>query len=77
MHGGHLVVTGRIKDMIIIRGRNYYPTDIEHALQEALPQLRPGCIAAVAVEEQREERLVLVAEVRSHCAEFSIWLTSC
>lgn len=60
---GRLFVTGRIKDLIIIRGRNYYPHDIEAALQASLPRLRAGCGAAFTVAVEGEERLVVVQEV--------------
>ena len=60
---GELYVTGRIKDLIIIRGRNFYPQDIERIMDRADPQVRPGCGAAFGVEVDGEERLVLVQEV--------------
>ena len=65
--GGELFVTGRVKDMIIIRGRNLYPHDIESAVQRAHPAFREGCGAAFSVDINHEERLVLVQEVeRTH-----------
>ncbi|MGZ3461840.1 MAG: condensation domain-containing protein, partial [Archangium sp.] len=60
---GELFVTGRLKDLIIIRGRNHYPQDIELTVEKSHPALRPGCVAAFAVEEAGEERLVVVHEV--------------
>ncbi|MFD6906866.1 condensation domain-containing protein [Streptomyces sp. NPDC060077] len=60
---GELYVTGRRKDLIIIRGRNYYPTDIERAADHSHPGLRKGCGAAFAVEHEGEQALVLVQEV--------------
>ena len=62
----HLVFCGRIKDMIIIHGKNYYPQDIEVATQEASQLIRPGCTAAFAVENKLMgvEQLCIVAEVR-------------
>jgi len=62
-HGGELFVTGRIKDLIILRGRNHYPQDIELTVEASHPALRPGCGAAFAVAEEGEERLVVVHEV--------------
>ncbi len=50
---GDLFVTGRIKDLIILRGRNHYPQDVELTVERAHPALRPGCGAAFAVEEER------------------------
>ncbi len=60
---GQLFVTGRIKDIIIIRGRNLYPQDIEIAIQKLHPALRSGGGAAFSVEINHEERLVLVQEI--------------
>ncbi|MGI5150977.1 amino acid adenylation domain-containing protein [Plantactinospora sp. CA-294935] len=59
---GELFVTGRIKDLIVIRGRNHHPHDIERTVEGAHPVLRPGCGAAFPVEAGGEERLVLVYE---------------
>jgi amino acid adenylation domain-containing protein len=58
-----LFVTGRLKDLIIIRGRNLYPQDIELTIERSHPALRPGSGAAFAVEVAGEERLVVVQEV--------------
>jgi amino acid adenylation domain-containing protein/non-ribosomal peptide synthase protein (TIGR01720 family) len=60
---GELFITGRIKDLIIIRGRNYYPQDIELTVECSHPSLRPNCGAAFFVEIEHEERLVVVHEV--------------
>ncbi len=62
---GQLFVAGRIKDMLIIRGRNHYPQDFELTAEESHPGLRPGCGAAFALEVDGEERLVVVHEVVS------------
>lgn len=59
-----LYVVGRLKDMIIIRGRNHYPHDIEHAVQTAHPALRPTACAAFAVDGFDGEELVVVQEIR-------------
>jgi acyl-CoA synthetase (AMP-forming)/AMP-acid ligase II/acyl carrier protein len=59
---GELFVTGRLKDLIIIRGRNYYPQDIEETMGAAHPALRAGCGIAFAIEKNREELLVVVQE---------------
>jgi acyl-CoA synthetase (AMP-forming)/AMP-acid ligase II len=48
---GELFVTGRLKDLIIIRGRNHYPHDIERTVEECHPGLRPGAGAAFAITE--------------------------
>ncbi|MGK7908963.1 MAG: fatty acyl-AMP ligase [Synechococcus sp.] len=61
---GELVVTGRIKDMTIIKGRNYYPQDLELTVENSHPAIRPGCGAAFAVDLDGSERLVIVYEVK-------------
>ncbi|MBB2914097.1 amino acid adenylation domain-containing protein [Streptosporangium becharense] len=48
--GGELTITGRLKDLIIVRGRNHYPQDLEATAERAHPLLRPGCGAAFTVE---------------------------
>lgn len=63
---GELFVTGRLKDLVIVRGRNHYPQDIERTAERSHPALRPGCGAAFAVDEEGEERLVVVHEVDRH-----------
>ncbi len=60
---GELFIVGRLKDLIIIDGTNYYPQDIELVIEQCHPALRPGCCAAFSVDIQGEERLVIVAEV--------------
>lgn len=61
---GELYVTGRIKDLIIIRGTNHYPQDIEKTVQECHPALRPHYGAAFGVLDQSdEEQLVVVQEI--------------
>lgn len=59
---GELYVTGRIKDLIIVDGRNHYPQDIELTVQEAHPAIRPDFVAAFALPGEETERLVVVAE---------------
>jgi len=63
MSDGEIFVTGRLKDLIIIRGRNHYPQDIELTVEGCHKLLRPGCGAAFSVEASGEERLVIVQEV--------------
>jgi acyl-CoA synthetase (AMP-forming)/AMP-acid ligase II/acyl carrier protein len=60
---GELFVTGRIKDVIIIRGSNYYPQDIEWSVQQTHPCLRSQNGAAFAVEIDGQEKLVIVQEL--------------
>ncbi|MFK4071134.1 beta-ketoacyl synthase N-terminal-like domain-containing protein [Streptomyces sp. NPDC029674] len=61
---GQLCITGRIKDLIIVRGRNLYPQDLERTVEDVDPAFRPGCTAAFAVDSDGQERVVVVQEVR-------------
>lgn len=58
-----LFIAGRIKDLIIIDGKNHYPQDIELTVDSSHPALRQGCSAAFSVEEDAQERLVVAVEV--------------
>ncbi len=60
---GELFVTGRQKDLIIIRGRNHYPQDLELTAERSHPAVRPGCNVAFSEEDENGERLVMVVEV--------------
>jgi acyl-CoA synthetase (AMP-forming)/AMP-acid ligase II/acyl carrier protein len=59
---GELFVTGRVKDVIIIRGSNHYPQDIEQSAEEAHPAVLPGAAFALA-DEGRGEQLVVVHQL--------------
>jgi acyl-CoA synthetase (AMP-forming)/AMP-acid ligase II/acyl carrier protein len=61
---GNLFVSGRIKDMIIIRGVNYYPQDIELTIENAHSSIKPGNVVAFASDGQDAENLVLIAEIK-------------
>jgi acyl-CoA synthetase (AMP-forming)/AMP-acid ligase II len=56
-------IVGRLKDVLIIRGRNYHPHDLEWTAGQSHPALRAGCAAAFLVEEDGKEKLVLAHEV--------------
>jgi thioester reductase-like protein len=58
-----LFVTGRLKDLIVIRGRNHYPQDIESTVEKSHPALRPSNGAAFSIEVTNEEQLVVVQEI--------------
>jgi acyl-CoA synthetase (AMP-forming)/AMP-acid ligase II/acyl carrier protein len=60
---GELFVTGRLKELVIIRGLNHYPQDIERTVQGSHPALRPDAGAVFAVDRDEEESLVVVQEV--------------
>ncbi len=66
LDGGELFITGRIKDLIILRGRNHYPQDIELTAEQSHPALRGVVGAAFSVDVAGEERLVVVHEVDRH-----------
>src|SRR5689334_9468784 len=61
---GELFVTGRVKDLIIIRGRNLYPHDLELAVEHCDDALRAGGGAAFSLEVEDEEHLVIVQELK-------------
>ena len=66
MREGELFVTGRLKDLIIIRGRNYFPQDIELKVEGSHASLRQGSGAAFSVDVLGEEHLVVAQEVDRH-----------
>ncbi|HEY2914034.1 MAG TPA: condensation domain-containing protein, partial [Candidatus Angelobacter sp.] len=59
---GELFITGRLKDLLIIRGQNHYPQDIEFTVEQCDAILHPGCGAAFSIDFNGEERLVTVQE---------------
>ncbi|GAB7104209.1 fatty acyl-AMP ligase [Streptomyces phaeofaciens JCM 4814] len=62
LHRGELFVTGRLKDVIIRKGRNFYPQDIEVQVEGTDGGLHPNCSAAFSVDDGTNERLVVVVE---------------
>ncbi len=68
LENNELFITGRLKDLIIIRGRNYYPQDIEASVETAHSLLRPGSTVAFAIEKANTECLVIVTEIKSNLA---------
>ncbi|HVX42179.1 MAG TPA: aminotransferase class I/II-fold pyridoxal phosphate-dependent enzyme [Gemmatimonadaceae bacterium] len=71
MVDGQLVITGRAKDLVILRGANVHPQDVEPAVAECHPALSGG-VAAVGATIADEERLVIVAEVTRHAATHGV-----
>ncbi|KAL3907229.1 MAG: hypothetical protein SGILL_008956, partial [Bacillariaceae sp.] len=65
-HNDELFICGRLKDLIIVAGRNYYPQDIEATAEAASELLRPGCSAAFTIDPTHEggEEVALVMELR-------------
>ncbi len=62
LHDGQLYVSGRLKDVIIVRGVNRYPQDIEQTVEAASDAVQAGSVAAFAMTLQDREHLVIVAE---------------
>lgn len=65
LRDGELFVTGRIKDLVILRGRKHYPQDIERTVEASHPLVARGGVAAFAVQELHGEHLVVVAELEA------------
>ena len=61
MSDGELFIMGRLKDLLIVDGRNHYPEDIEATIRE----ITGGRVAAIAVEDETSENLVAIVEVKS------------
>ncbi len=64
VHRGQVYITGRLKDVLIVRGRNLHPQDLEETARHAHAHVRPGGLAAFSELDQGEEKLILVVEVR-------------
>lgn len=62
IHQGELFVTGRLKDLIIIRGRNYYPVDIEETVRASIPAFADKACAAMSLEVEGETHLLVLQE---------------
>jgi fatty-acyl-CoA synthase len=63
--GGSVVITGRAKDLIIVNGRNIWPQDLEWSVEQSVPGLRTGDVAAFSVEGEAGETVVLMVEARA------------
>ncbi len=75
LFAGQLYVSGRLKDMIIVRGVNRYPQDIEETVENASDNVQAGSVAAFAMNHDGREQLVIVAEtVRSRDVDWDAHL---
>jgi acyl-CoA synthetase (AMP-forming)/AMP-acid ligase II len=63
LQDNQLFITGRLKDLIIIRGRNHYPHDIELTVEQCSPAIRPGCCAAFSIDTAGKEQLAILIEI--------------
>jgi len=63
-HEGQLYISGRLKDVVIIRGANHYPQDIEATVERCHPALRAAGCAVFCIEEEGEARLVVAQELQ-------------
>jgi acyl-CoA synthetase (AMP-forming)/AMP-acid ligase II len=63
--GGELYITGRLKELVILQGRNIAPHDVEEVIEAAHGEIRRDRVACFSVQEPQEERMVAVAEVRA------------
>lgn len=61
---GSLAITGRAKDLIIINGRNIWPQDLEWTIEQSVPEVRSGGVAAFSIDEDGQEILILAIEAR-------------
>jgi fatty-acyl-CoA synthase len=61
---GEVVITGRAKDVILVKGRNIWPQDLEWSVEQAVQGLRTGDVAAFSVDEEGEETVVVLVEAR-------------
>jgi acyl-CoA synthetase (AMP-forming)/AMP-acid ligase II len=73
LQAGELFITGRLKDVIIIRGQNHYPQDIELSVEKSHPALKPDSGAAFSIDFKGSERLVIIQEVeRSYLRKLNV-----
>lgn len=63
---GETYITGRLKDLIVVAGRNHYPQDIEYTVDHATDHIEPAAIAAFAIEGEDVEKLIIFAERDRH-----------
>ena len=68
MQDGELFITGRLKDLVIVNGRNVYPQDVEEVIEGAIDFIAPNMCAAFSVEIDGQERLAIVAEANRSLA---------
>jgi natural product biosynthesis luciferase-like monooxygenase protein len=70
IHDGVLVIAGRLKDLIIIRGQNYYPEDIEISIERSCPDVQPNSAVVFATEGLPSQRIIAVQETPAKLSSF-------
>lgn len=65
LYKDHLFITGRLKDVIIKSGKNYYPQDIEKIVNHCHPAIRKGCSAAIGFLDNDIEKIAVVVEIKN------------
>lgn len=63
LRSGQVHIIGRLKDLIIIDGRNHYPPDVEATVESAHSAIRKGCTVAFSTEDEGQERLAVAVEI--------------
>ncbi|WP_329072986.1 fatty acyl-AMP ligase [Amycolatopsis sp. NBC_01480] len=71
-HGGVLYLTGRLKDLIVVDGRNYHPQDLEVTAEQAHPAIRRGRVAAFRIDEDEGEGAMVAAEWNGEADETGV-----
>ncbi|MCW8399524.1 alpha/beta fold hydrolase [Legionella sp. PATHC038] len=64
LHQGELYITGRMKQLIVIHGKNFYPHDLEYKASSAHASIKSGCCTAFSISKDNEEQLVILAELK-------------
>lgn len=70
--GGELFVTGRIKELIIIKGKNLFPHDIEETVQKSSEHIRPNSVIAFSLDDGDNEKLIIVVELRANLDKIAL-----
>jgi fatty-acyl-CoA synthase len=66
MLDGEIVITGRVKDLIIVNGRNVWPQDLEWTAEKEIAALRTGDVAVFSVEAAQDETVIALVQCRTN-----------
>lgn len=72
IHGDDLYVTGRIKEMIIVRGANHYPQDLEYTVRQCSDHFKPNTTAVFSISADSGERIVIVQEIDAQALQHEV-----